>query len=58
VSVASNIAEGCGRFNNQEKVQFFLIAQGSLSEIDTQIEICWKLNFIDIDEKQVINEKV
>lgn len=58
VSVASNIAEGCARFNNQEKIQFFLISRGSLSEIDTQTEISWQLKFVNEDEKKRIFEKI
>lgn len=58
VSVASNIAEGCVRFNNREKIQFFLIFRGSLSEIDTQTEISWQLKFVDEDGKKRIFEKV
>jgi four helix bundle protein len=46
ISVASNIAEGCARNSNKEKIQFFMMARGSLSELDAQIEICLRLNFI------------
>ena len=46
VSVASNIAEGAARFNTKEKIQFFTIARGSLSELDTQFEISKQLNMI------------
>jgi len=58
VSVPSNIAEGCARFNNQEKIQFFLISRGSLSEIETQVEISWQLKFLNTDEKKMIFERV
>jgi four helix bundle protein len=46
VSVASNIAEGAARRGNQEKIQFFSIARGSLSEIDAQLEISLRLKFL------------
>lgn len=45
VSVASNIAEGAGRSSRKEKVQFFTVARGSLSELDKQLEILKGLNF-------------
>ncbi|MBI3580248.1 MAG: four helix bundle protein [Ignavibacteriales bacterium] len=47
VSVPSNIAEGLTRRTNGDKVHFLNIAQGSLSEIDAQLEISFRLNFID-----------
>ena len=58
VSVASNIAEGCARYNNQEKIQFFLISRGSISEIETQIEISCLLKYLNIDKKKLILEKL
>ncbi len=39
VSIASNIAEGAARKGKQEKIQFYSIAKGSLSELDAQLEI-------------------
>lgn len=47
VSVPSNLAEGAARTGPREFLQFINIAQGSLSEIDTQIELSNMLNFID-----------
>lgn len=39
VSIASNVAEGAARAAPREKLQFYFIARGSLSELDTQMEI-------------------
>jgi four helix bundle protein len=47
VSVPSNIAEGLTRKTRNDKIHFLNIAQASLSEIDTQIEISLRLNYID-----------
>ncbi len=47
VSVPSNIAEGAARKSDPGKLHFFNIAQGSLSELDTQVEIAHRLNYID-----------
>ena len=46
VSVASNIAEGAARNTKKEFVQFLFNAQGSLSELDTQMIICKELGYI------------
>lgn len=39
-SVASNIAEGAGRYSPREKKHFFHTARGSLSELETQFRAC------------------
>ena len=46
VSIPSNIAEGASRNNTKEFVQFLYIANGSLSEIETQLEIAVRLNYV------------
>ena len=57
VSIASNISEGAGRNNKKEFIEFLGIAQGSLSELETQLIISRELGFIE--EKltdELINE--
>jgi four helix bundle protein len=46
VSVPSNIAEGKGRLSQKELRQFLAIARGSLSELDTQLEIARRVGLI------------
>lgn len=47
VSIPSNIAEGKNRATRKDFSQFLRIAYGSGAELETQIEISKKLNFID-----------
>jgi len=46
VSIASNIAEGVARQGKGEFRNFLSVAQGSLSELDTQLEISVRLGFL------------
>ena len=54
ISVPSNIAEGAARKGNKENLQFLYISFGSLSELETQILISKRLNFIE-SEKELIS---
>lgn len=47
ISIPSNIAEGAARETKKEFNNFLSIAQGSASEIETQLIICEKLKYID-----------
>ncbi len=64
VSVPSNIAEGAARQTKKEFSNFFHIAQGSLSELDTQIELARRLGFLletswlDLDLRMVQIDKM
>jgi four helix bundle protein len=46
VSVPSNIAEGAARQTKKEYIQFLYISLGSLSELETQIEISARLKYL------------
>jgi len=56
VSIPSNLAEGAGRKGNKEFMQFLNIAQGSISELDTQLELAYHLEYINKqDSSNLIN---
>ena len=46
VSIPSNIAEGCGREGDPELRRFLLIASGSVSETEYQLQLCKDLCFL------------
>ena len=47
VSIASNIAEGCGRRSNRELLTFLYIASGSANELTCQLRIATDLGLGD-----------
>ena len=47
VSVASNIAEGCGRQHSKDAIQFFYIARGSVFELEAQLYIASDQNYFE-----------
>ena len=48
VSIASNIAEGC-RGTNKELAHFLSISLGSAFELETQLEIAYKVGYVELD---------
>jgi len=46
LSITSNIAEGFGRHNNGEKIQFYNMANGSLTEVQNQLLFSKDLNYL------------
>ena len=56
VSIPSNIAEGYGRVYRKETLRFLSNALGSASELETQLEICFRLGLAsDADLYELIN---
>jgi four helix bundle protein len=52
VSIASNIAEGSNRNTQKEFIQFLYIALGSAAEVETQLIIANRLNYINGFERE------
>ena len=47
VSIPSNIAEGQGRKTTRDFVHYLSISNGSLQELETQVILASRLNYID-----------
>lgn len=54
VSITSNIAEGFSRQSYKEKVQFYSIAQGSVTELQNQLLVARDVGFIGREKFQEI----
>ena len=57
VSITSNIAEGFSRQSYKEKIQFYSISQGSVTELQNQLLISKDVGYINEDEFQKISEQ-
>ena len=50
ISIASNIAEGCGRQTAKDTIKFLHISRGSLYELETQC-------FVALDQEYITKER-
>jgi four helix bundle protein len=55
ISIPSNIAEGFTRYYKKEFRQFLYIALGSCAELETQLVIAYKLNYLKANIKSKIS---
>jgi four helix bundle protein len=58
VSVPSNIAEGHARESTKEYLQHLSIAQASLAELETQLEIAKQLNYVSENNANPIIDRI
>jgi four helix bundle protein len=57
ISVPSNIAEAQGRTTSREFVRFLSISEGSLNEVETQLIIAQRLNYIEAGRLEELLER-
>jgi four helix bundle protein len=50
VSIPSNISEGASRGSTKDFIRFLNMTSGSLSEVETQLEIAERLKYIEIQD--------
>jgi len=58
LSIPSNIAEGAGRNSSKDFARFLAIAKGSCSELETQLEVSYRLSLIEEDIFQMLSKKL
>jgi four helix bundle protein len=57
VSVASNIVEGCGRRTKADYLHFLDIAFGSFKELEYQVSLAHRLDYLRTDSGEVLHAK-
>jgi four helix bundle protein len=58
VSICSNIAEGSGRYTENDRARFYSLAFSSLMEVLNQIIISFDLNFIDKEKYLLLRSEI
>jgi four helix bundle protein len=58
ISVPSNIAEGAARRTAKDSLQFYVIARGSLSELDTHATLCKVLEMLDSENLDLLGYQI
>ena len=58
VSIPSNIAEGAARQTRKEFINYLHTAQGSLSELDTQLEIAVRLGYLEKKDCETLDDQM
>ncbi|HPS28326.1 MAG TPA: four helix bundle protein [Candidatus Paceibacterota bacterium] len=57
VSITSNISEGFSRFSYKEKIQFYSISHGSLTEVQNQMLIAQDVGYVSKESFQQAYEQ-
>lgn len=58
ISIPSNIAEGAARQTKKEFANYLHMAQGSLSELDTQLELARRLGYLDEKTWRILDQQM
>lgn len=64
LSVSSNIAEGFGRQSKKDTLHFYIMARGSLTELQNQLIVCRDTNkisteqYVELEKQSVLTHKL
>ncbi|HET7604377.1 MAG TPA: four helix bundle protein [Gemmatimonadales bacterium] len=58
VSIPSNIAEGHGRIHRGDYVHHLSVSRGSLAELETQLELAWRIHAASVEPAQGLADEV
>jgi len=57
-NIPGNLAEGFGRYNFQECMQFYRIARGSLNELKSDCYCSLDLGMLNLDQFNLVKDKI
>jgi four helix bundle protein len=57
-SIMFNLAEGFGRYTNKERVRFLDIANGSLMEVSSELELALSFQYLTLEEFDSFDDKI
>lgn len=57
ISIPSNIAEGFSRRSLKDKAKFYIIAKGSLTELQSQIVLAYDIGYLTRDQVKIFWQK-
>lgn len=58
LSIHLNIAEGCSRRTQNERIRYFEISRGSLIEVDTAIGVSFDLTYVSLEMIEPLGELI
>lgn len=58
ISVHLNIAEGCSRKSDKERIRYFEIARGSVIEVDAAVGIAFKIGYVGMKDIELLGESI
>lgn len=58
ISITSNIAEGFSRQSKKEKMQFYYMAKGSLTELQNQLLVARDVGYISTEQFREIAQQI
>ena len=55
LSITNNIAEGCGRFTQNDLAHFLQMALGSTTEVENSILVAQSLGYLNVESFDILN---